>query len=193
MTSDQIMQIAYLAVLGIAILIGVLFQSRGRIGTVLRQGTSWLFIFLAVVVGYGIWSDTGFSRLPQQSVFAEEGRIEVPRSRDGHYHLTLVINGVPVHTIVDTGASDLVLTRTDAERVGLLLDELIFAGRANTANGRVETAHVKLDEVSLGPIEDRLVPALVNGGEMNRSLLGMSYLSRFTRLEISENRLVLVR
>ena len=95
------------------------------------------------------------------------------------YHLTLVINGVPVHTIVDTGASDLVLTRTDAERVGLLLNELIFAGRANTANGRVETAHVKLDKVSLGPIEDRLVPALVNGGEMNRSLLGMSYLSRF--------------
>jgi len=28
---------------------------------------------------------------------------------------------------------------------------------------------------------------------MNRSLLGMSYLSRFTRLEISENRLILVR
>jgi len=193
MTSDQIMQIAYLAVLGIAILIGVLFQSRGRIGTVLRQGTIWGVIFLAVVVGYGIWSDTGFSRLPQQSVFAEEGRIEVPRSRDGHYHLALVINGVPVHTIVDTGASDLVLTRTDAERVGLLLDELIFAGRANTANGRVETAHVKLNNVSLGPIEDRLVPALVNGGEMNRSLLGMSYLSRFTRLEISENRLILVR
>ena len=187
------MQIAYLSVLGIAILIGVLLQSRGRIGKVFRQGASWLFIFLGVVVGYGIWSDTSFSRMPQQSVFAKEGRIEVPRSRDGHYHLTLVINDVPVHTVVDTGATYLVLTRADSERVGLLTDELIFAGRADTANGRVETAHVKLESVVLGPIEDRFVPALVNGGEMTTSLLGMSYLSRFTRLEITENRLVLVR
>jgi aspartyl protease family protein len=193
MTQDQTMQIAYLSVLGIAILIGVLLQSRGRIGKVFHQGASWLFIFLGVVVGYGIWSDTSFSRMPQQSVFAKEGRIEVPRSRDGHYHLTLVINDVPVHTVVDTGATYLVLTRADSERVGLLTDELIFAGRADTANGRVETAHVKLESVVLGPIEDRFVPALVNGGEMTTSLLGMSYLSRFTRLEITENRLVLIR
>ena len=193
MSTDQLMQIGYLVVLGLVILIGVVLQSRGRMAQALKHGTSWLFIFLAVIVGYGIWSDTGFSRLPQQSVFAEEGRIEVPRSRDGHYHLTLFVNDVPVHMVVDTGASDLVLSQADAERVGLLNDELVFAGRANTANGRVTTAHVRLDKVNLGTIEDRFVPAVVNGGEMHTSLLGMSYLSRFSRLEISENRLVLVR
>jgi aspartyl protease family protein len=52
---------------------------------------------------------------------------------------------------------------------------------------------VRLDQVRLGGIEDQFVPAIVNGGEMQKSLLGMSYLSRFSRIEIAENRLILVR
>ena len=193
MSEDQIMQLLYLSVLAIAIGIGVVFQSRTSFGRALRNGVSWIFIFLAVIVGYGLWSDTRQNTLSQQSVFATEGRIEIPRSRDGHYHLTLMINDVPVAMVVDTGASDVVLSRVDAQRVGLRLDELNFTGRANTANGRVTTAPVRLANVALGQIKDQFVPAIVNGGDMQNSLLGMSYLSRFSRLEISDNRLIMVR
>lgn len=193
MSGDQIVQVGYLAVLGVVLLSYLYIQGRGRMRDMLRQAASWVLIFVCVLVGVGIWMDARDTHLPQQSVFAEEGRIEVPRSRDGHYHLTLQINGVAVPMIVDTGASDLVLSRSDAARVGLDEDDLVFAGQANTANGRVTTAFVRLDQVQLGAIEDRFVPAIVNGGEMHRSLLGMSYLSRFSRIEISENRLVLVR
>ncbi len=193
MSGDQMVQVGYLVVLGVVLLSYLFTQGRGRMRQMLRQAASWVLIFVVVLVGVGLWMDARDTQLPQHSVFAQEGRIEVPRARDGHYHLTLHINGVPVQMIVDTGASDLVLSRSDAERVGLAEDELIFAGQANTANGPVTTAFVRLEQVRLGGIEDRFVPAIVNGGEMKGSLLGMSYLSRFSRIEIAENRLILVR
>jgi aspartyl protease family protein len=168
-------------------------KGRGRVREMLRHAASWVLIFVCALIGAGLWVDSRDTGRPQHSVFAEEGRIEVPRGRDGHYHLTLQINGVSVPMVVDTGASDLVLSRADAERIGLNDADLVFAGRANTANGPVTTAHVRLDQVRLGGIEDQFVPAIVNGGEMQKSLLGMSYLSRFSRIEIAENRLILVR
>ena len=66
-------------------------------------------------------------------------------------------------------------------------------GRAMTANGPVETATVRLDEISLGPITDSNVAAVVNGGEMGTSLLGMGYLQRFASIEISNGTLTLRR
>jgi aspartyl protease family protein len=193
MSSDQYMQVGYLVVFGIVLSSYLYVKGRGRVREMLRHAASWVLIFVCALIGAGLWVDSRDTGRPQHSVFAEEGRIEVPRGRDGHYHLTLQINGVSVPMIVDTGASDLVLSRADAERIGLNDADLVFAGRANTANGPVTTAHVRLDQVRLGGIEDQFVPAIVNGGEMQKSLLGMSYLSRFSRIEIAENRLILVR
>ena len=57
---------------------------------------------------------------------------------------TLEINGTPVRFMVDTGASDIVLSRRDAERVGIDPAALGYLGRARTANGTVPTARVRL-------------------------------------------------
>jgi len=86
-----------------------------------------------------------------------------------------------------------VLTREDAQRVGLSPDTLNYLGRANTANGEVRTAFVRLNEVQLGDVRDFDVPAVVNDGEMRQSLLGMGYLQRWGRIEISNNELILTR
>ena len=87
----------------------------------------------------------------------------------------------------------MVLTKTDAERVGLTADDLIFYSEAMTANGPVRTAPVRLDDVALGPFHDANVRAFVNEGEMNQSLLGMDYLNRYARLEIANGQLILER
>ena len=50
----------------------------------------------------------------------------------------------PVRFMVDTGASDIVLSRRDAERVGIEPGSLSYLGRARTANGAVATAPVRL-------------------------------------------------
>lgn len=132
-------------------------------------------------------------QIAPQQVLTASGALEVPLGPDGHYHMTLGINGAPIRFVVDTGATDLVLSQDDARRAGIEPDTLAYLGRAQTANGTVPMAQVRLETVTLGETVERNVPASVNGGEMFGSLLGMSYLSRFGRISIENNRLTLER
>ncbi|MEM7490416.1 MAG: TIGR02281 family clan AA aspartic protease [Pseudomonadota bacterium] len=195
MTEDDLMRLVYLSILLAVIGAGVLLSYRGRMGQMLQQAAIWFFIFLGGVVVYGFWEEISDIAVPRQAVMVdgEAMAVEVPRSRDGHYHMVLEINGTPVRFIVDTGATDLVLTQQDAEAAGLDVENLRFFGRAFTANGTVETADVRLDTVALGELVDEDVRAVVNGGEMTQSLLGMSYLQHWGRIEIENDTLRLIR
>jgi aspartyl protease family protein len=68
----------------------------------------------------------------------------------------------------------------------------MFLGEAQTANGIVRTARVTLDRVDFGPFSDSGVSAWVTDGEMDLSLLGMDYLSRYS-IQILGNRMILSR
>ncbi|WP_114964486.1 retropepsin-like aspartic protease family protein [Alkalilacustris brevis] len=193
MTTDDIGRLGYLALLGAVLLTYMLIANRDRLGVVLRQALLWGLIFLGAIAAYGLWGDIRHSVMPSQAVNVSEGRVEVPRAPDGHYYITLEIEGEPVRFVVDTGATDMVISHDDARRIGLDPDTLSYTGRAQTANGVVRTARVTLDRVSLGGIVDRNVTAWVNEGELGLSLLGMSYLQRFARIEIERDRLLLTR
>ncbi len=189
----EIGRLGYLGLLLAALVLWMFVQQRGRLMQKLQQLAAWGLIFLGVIAAFGLWDDIRHTVSPQQSVFAEAGRIELPRASDGHYYLTLQINDTPVRFVVDTGATGVVLTRQDAARIGIATADLAFHSSARTANGAVETAPVRLGTVTLGSFEDRNLPAFVNGGEMDNSLLGMSYLQRFDRLEIAGGKMVLER
>ncbi|SDW94005.1 retropepsin-like aspartic protease family protein [Litoreibacter albidus] len=192
MDTEDTGRLIYLVLLGSVIAGYFLISNRARMGEVARQAALWGFIFVGVIVAYGLWSDVSKTVLPRQSAF-ENGRIEVPVRTDGHFHLTLHVGDVPVEFIVDTGASSVVLTQRDAERVGIDTDALIFGGRASTANGEVRTARVTLENVRLGELDEGRLRAFVNEGDLDSSLLGMSYLRRFGRVEITPDALVLER
>ncbi|WP_308917329.1 TIGR02281 family clan AA aspartic protease [Jannaschia sp. LMIT008] len=197
MSSDDGMQLVYWLLLGGVIAFGFLFANRHRMGAMVRMALTWAAIFAGVTLLVGIFlEDQSLMAPPRQAVVVDgDGglAIEVPRSRDGHYHMVMGVEGEPVRFVVDTGATDMVLTRDDAERAGIDLESLRFSGRARTANGEVRTADVVLDEVRLGDAVDRNVRAVVNGGEMSQSLLGMSYLQTFGRIEIENDVLRLTR
>lgn len=186
-------QLIYLIVL-LAMVGGWFFmQSREGLNKTLQYAAVWAMIFIGGAAAVGLWQDiTRDARTPQFSV-ASSDQIIVPRARDGHYYLTLDVNDAAVRFVVDTGATDMVLTQADARRAGIDPAELSFLGRANTANGEVRTAYVRLGEVSLNGIIDRDVPAVVNEGEMQQSLLGMGYLQRWGRIEIAGGELILTR
>ena len=192
MESYDIGRFAYLALLLIAVGGWAIAEARGNWGRTFRQLMVWGFIGIGLVAGYGLWGDIRDDIAPRQTMI-DSGVIEVPLGTDGHYHLTLTLNGEPVDFVVDTGASDVVLTRTDAERIGLDWDNLAFTGRAQTANGAVSIARANVEEIKLGDIIDRGFRVSVNGSEMEKSLLGMTYLRRFERIEIAGNRLILTR
>ena len=103
------------------------------------------------------------------------------------------MNGAFIDFVVDTGATDIVLSERDARRAGFTPSELDYIGRAQTANGEVRIAPVRIDRFAVGGIEDVGVRAVVNEGDLDGSLLGMSYLQRFSSGEISGGRLVLTR
>ncbi|MBM7067491.1 TIGR02281 family clan AA aspartic protease [Actibacterium sp. 188UL27-1] len=193
MSGDNFASLIYLVLLGTVIASYFFMSGRQNLSKTAQQAAIWGLIFVGVIVGYGLWNDLSNTVNPRQASFDNGERIEVPLGNDGHYHLTLNINGQPIDFVVDTGATDLVLSKQDARRAGLNPDTLRYDGVAGTANGRVETARVRLEEVELGGITETGVSAVVNGGELDISLLGMTYLSRWARVEFGGNRMVLTR
>ncbi|MEQ9038408.1 MAG: TIGR02281 family clan AA aspartic protease [Silicimonas sp.] len=191
MDSADFPRLVYLVILLTAVVGWLMAENRQSLGRTARSLLVWGLIVVGLMAGYGLWGDIRNDIAPRQTVLEDGTGVAVPRSEDGHFHLTLEVNGVPVEFLVDTGASDIVLTMRDAERVGLEPGGLAFLGRARTANGMVETAYTTVDRISLGPIRFDRVGVAVNGGEMDGSLLGMAFLNRFGRLEISDNTLLL--
>ena len=187
METEQILALVLLVFVGLPLLASIFASS-----TQLRNALLWVVIFLGFLGVSRNWDSIESSFYQPQATFTDD-RIEVPKGPDNHFHLTLMINSVPVDFLVDTGASQMVLTQDDAARVGLNPDTLAYIGKAYTANGEVATAPVRLDTVDLGDIRDRRVRASVNSGDMDGSLLGMSYLSRFESIEIRQNTLILTR
>lgn len=192
MESDDIPRLAYIVVLLVGVGGYYLYHQRSNLGQMARYAAVWGFVFLGILLAVGIWTDISRDIAPRQSVL-QTGAIEVPRASDGHFYLTLDVNGVPTRFVVDTGASAIVLSQADATRAGIEIDNLIFSGRANTANGRVETAPTRIATLDLSGIVDENVRAIVNAGEMHGSLLGMTYLNRFSRIEIADGTLILQR
>lgn len=193
MASIEWGNLIYLVLLLVMVVTWFVAQNRESLGKTVQQALAWVLIFVGIIAAIGLWDDIRSTLRPTQSVITSTGQIEAPRAPDGHYYLTLQINGEPVDFLVDTGASEMVLTLNDARRVGLSLDNLVYTGRAMTANGEVRTARVWLDTVALGLVEDGDVTAWVNEGEMDQSLLGMGYLRRWSRIEITDQALVLTR
>ncbi len=186
-------QLIYLVMLLAAVVFWFVVANRNSMGRVMQHAALWGLIFLGAIAAVGLWGDIRQTVVPRQAVFSDQGRIEVPRSPDGHYYLTLDVNGHPTRFVVDTGATSIVLLEADARAAGIDPARLNYSGTAMTANGAVRTARVVLDEIGFEEMTDRRVTAFVNEGEMAESLLGMSYLQRFDRLEISGGRLILER
>ena len=126
-------------------------------------------------------------------IVADDGarEIQIPPHDTGHFLVEIAVNGTEVPFLVDTGASHVVLSRSDAARIGIDLGWLTYSHRAQTANGVVRLAPVELDEMRLGALELRDVVATVNEADMPISLLGMSFLGRLDGYEVRENHLIL--
>lgn len=183
----------YLALLGILLAAGLMHGYRLRLSAAVQHATIWGLIFLGLVLAYGFKGHLASQLLPDRAATLDAGSVALRRSSDGHFYARLTVEGVELRFLVDTGASSIVLSREDAGRIGLDLDRLSFVVPASTANGTVMGAPVTLARVELGGITDTGVQALVSGGEMRTSLLGMSYLGRFRRLSVEGDRLVLTR
>lgn len=95
----------------------------------------------------------------------------------GHFMAQGQINGGSVRMLVDTGASMIAMSASDAMRLGIDYKKG-QPGMVNTANGAAPVYRVKLNTVKIGDIELTQVDAVVQESGLPFALLGMSFLNR---------------
>lgn len=112
---------------------------------------------------------------------------------DGQFRAVALINGHRVSMLADTGATSVVLTLSDAKRIGIWPRRDDFTVPVQTANGQTRAAPIMLDKVAIDGIRVDDVRALVIGDEsLKISLLGMSFLGRLANVTMSGNTLQLM-
>ncbi|MES5097086.1 TIGR02281 family clan AA aspartic protease [Agrobacterium sp. BA1120] len=199
--NEQFGEAVYLLPIAGLLSVGILAGNRGGFSTVLRQLAIWLVIILGLVSAYLYRYDAQrfgerllAGLMPGRAVVVttQDGAQEVilNKSMSGHFETDAQVNGAAVRMLVDTGASSVVLSRSDAEAVGINVDNLAYTVTVMTANGRTSAAPVRLSEIAIGPIVRRNVPALVaQDGQLDQSLLGMTFLSTLGSLQMQTDEL----
>jgi aspartyl protease family protein len=119
---------------------------------------------------------------------AVETRLQ--RMPSGHFYADGNINGQPVRLVVDTGASTVALTLADAQRIGVPFSPGAFNVIGSGAGGAIRGQDVILDRVEVGGKEVRDVRAAVVEG-LDVSLLGQTYLSRISSVQMSGDTMTL--
>jgi len=165
----------------------------------LRNIAIWAAIFLGLVGLYAFKNDAAYigqrvmgALSPTQGVAHDDGTLSFDAGPDGHFRVQAMVNGNRVTFMVDTGATDVVLTPGDARRIGIDPATLVFDQFAETANGTVSGAAIRLDSLVIGSIEMNRLPATVNGAAMSESLLGMEFLNRLHGWRVENGVLTLV-
>ena len=111
----------------------------------------------------------------------------------GHYTTELAINGRRTAAIVDTGASGIAMSRTEADRLGIAYRDARRIS-TRTASGDSSAYMVNLDSVQAGSIQLRDVEATISvlADSPAIVLLGMSFLRRVEMVKDGD-RLMLIQ
>ncbi len=115
-----------------------------------------------------------------QAADSSAGSARVVLTADGKGHFTPQgqINGRAVQFLVDTGASQVVISESEAGRLNIDFAKGVKV-RVSTANGNVQGHQVQLDSVRVGDAQLRGVSAIVLPQPMPYVLLGNTFLNRF--------------
>jgi aspartyl protease family protein len=177
---------------------GILGSRKMNVGRAVRDIAIWVAILAGLVALYGFRGELSTIGLriagelePARGNETDRGEMLYRRSADGHFYIDATVNGQAVRFLVDTGASEIVLSPADAVRAGFERSDLSFNRQYQTANGIGWGAPVMLRSIEAGAIRFRGVAASVNEAPMSESLLGMSFLDRLSGFEVRGDSLIL--
>jgi aspartyl protease family protein len=204
LSRNDLGQLGYLII--VLLFVGSALLGRGLgAGEVLRSTAAWLAILLVLAGAYAYRDELavvggrlmaalapGVPISGRMAGDTQGGSVVIDRSFDGHFGILANVDGVPLTLMVDTGASFVTLTQSDAERIGIALAGLAYSMPIRTANGVIRAAPVKIDRIAIGPIVREHVAGLVApDASLDQSLLGMSFLDTLGGYAIAGDRMVL--
>ena len=180
-----------------------LMGGRFPAGSGLRNVAIWLGIFLVIAAGYqyrsplqDFASSMTLGLVPASPLTARgpdgQTQVSLGRNESGHFEADSKVNGATIRFMIDTGASSIVLSARDAASAGIDIKTLRFGIPVSTANGKAMAAGTRIDEISVGGIVRRNMPALVaSEGAMTQSLLGMDFLDTLSGYAVEQDRMVM--
>lgn len=177
---------------------GLLYARPLRLKQTARTIALWLGVGAVLLLGFA-FRDPLLSAgrhlrsavMPGYPVETAAGQMMISESAGGAYLVIGRVNSTPVHFMVDTGASDIVLSPADARRLGIDLDTLAFEHVYETANGQGRGAPYRVTTLQVGGIVLHDVAVSINQAPMRTSLLGMTFLKRLKSFAISDHKMVL--
>lgn len=186
--------------IGVVVLVSANILNRGPIrwGEKARHAAIWAAIVGVLVLGLtyrdelaGVGQRVRAEFSSSYPVATSTHELVVSQDEDGGFYVMGQVNGQPVRFLVDTGASETVLSPADAKRIGVDVASLHFDQSAETANGVGYGAPFIAESLAVGAIHFTNTPMLVNQAPMRSSLLGMSFLKRLESFQVKGRKLYL--
>jgi aspartyl protease family protein len=191
-------RVGYGAGLVVLIATGVFRAGRGFRGAPLRYAAIWAAIIAALALGFSYRAE--LAGVPEHlrmafsdgaPVVTAEHELVVPQDPQGGFVVIGTVNGQRVRFVVDTGATDTVLSPDDARQVGFDTGQLRYVRQAETANGDGYGAPVRARRLAVGPIVLDDFEMVVNKAPLSSSLLGLSFLNRLESFQVKDHQLIL--
>ncbi len=187
-------------ILVLILVAGGAFGRRIKFSQMIISILLWAGIFAIAIIAYVFREDIGkfAGRIsgelaPGSATIINEGEgAQFYRSLNGSFKLSALVNNIKINMIFDTGASVVVLTHNDAQKLGINTDNLNYNIRVQTANGISFAAPIVIKTIKIGNIERQNIRAFVaQDGLLATSLLGMSFLETLSSYSVMNDRLEL--
>ncbi len=151
---------------------------------------AWTTALALLILIFGHWEKQSIN--PNQNPISHSTNgvreVTLAGNRAAHYLVNGKINGNAVTFLLDTGATNVAVPKSIANRLGLASME---TGYADTANGRVRVGFTRIKTLEIGAIQLNNVSASINSNMSDDVvLLGMSALKQL-QLTQENNQLTL--
>ena len=175
------------------------YSSRKSHSTSINSMILWALIFIILIVVYAFRFELESLKnrifavlIPSYSWTNEQGQLVIARSKDGHFYLNAVTSiNKKIRFLVDTGASDIALTKEAAVKLGINLKKLRYTKKYYTANGVSYAAPVRIKQLTIGKKTFYDLEGHVTSGGLDTPLLGMSLIEDFSNFKITKDMLIL--
>lgn len=197
-TSDWTRMVVY-GGFGLVVATAIPGLFRGRLLTGVLTLALWGAALFALLTAYAYRFELGTVAervmavlVPGTVVESGPKEVTVFRRPDGGFTVDASVGRTRLPFTFDTGASSVVLRSEDAARLKIPVRSLSYDVEVMTANGRGLAAEVVLPSLTVGPLTQVNVKALVEKpGALHENLLGMSYLGKLESFTVTNDRLVL--